>query len=135
MTRRTTRAPRPADGAVVRKPNPYSPKLLWRLAFGVALAVQLIAVYAPVGPGGPEITGLDKVVHILIFFAPALAALMMGIRARWALGILALHAPVSELIQHFALPQRDGDVFDVMADLMGVVLGGLAYMVWKRRHP
>ena len=135
MTRRTTRAPRPADGAVVRKPNPYSPKLLWRLAFGVALAVQLIAVYAPVGPGGPEITGLDKVVHILIFFAPALAALMMGLRARWALGILALHAPVSELIQHFALPQRDGDVFDVMADLTGVVLGGLAYMVWKRRHP
>lgn len=135
MTRRTTRAPRPADGAVVRKPNPYSPKLLWRLAFGVALAVQLIAVYAPVGPGGPEITGLDKVVHILIFFAPALVALMIGLRARWALGILALHAPVSELIQHFALPQRDGDVFDVMADLMGVVLGGLAYMVWKRRHP
>jgi VanZ family protein len=134
MTRRTTRAPRPADGAVVRKPNPYSPKLLWRLAFGIALAVQLIAVYAPVGPGGPEITGLDKVVHILIFFAPALAALMMGIRARWALGILALHAPVSELIQHFALPQRDGDVFDVMADLMGVVLGGLAYMVWSRRQ-
>lgn len=135
MTRRTTRAPRPADGAVVRKPNPYSPKLLWRLAFGVALAVQLIAVYAPVGPGGPEVTGLDKVVHILIFFAPALVALMIGLRARWALGILALHAPVSELIQHFALPQRDGDVFDVMADLMGVVLGGLAYMVWKRRHP
>jgi VanZ family protein len=108
---------------------------LWRVAFGVAIAVQLIAVYAPVGPGGPEVTGLDKVVHILIFFAPALAALMMGLRARWALGILALHAPVSELIQHFALPQRDGDLFDVMADLMGVVLGGLAYMVWKRRHP
>ena len=135
MTRRTTRAPRPADGAVVRKPNPYSPKLLWRLAFGVALAVQLIAVYAPVGPGGPEITGLDKVVHISIFFAPALAALMMGIRARWALGILALHAPVSELIQAVGLPHRDGDVFDVTADLGGVLLGGLAYVVWKRRHP
>jgi VanZ family protein len=135
MTRRTTRASRPADGAVVPNPPPYSPKLLWRVAFGVAIAVQLIAVYAPVGPGGPEVTGLDKVVHILIFFAPALAALMMGLRARWALGILALHAPVSELIQYFALPQRDGDVFDVMADLTGVVLGGLAYMVWKRRHP
>jgi VanZ like family. len=103
---------------------------LWR-----ALAVQLIAVYAPVGLAGPGITGLDKVVHVSIFFAPALALLMMGIRARWALGILALHAPVSELIQHFALPQRSGDVFDVMADLSGVVLGGLAYMVWKRRHP
>jgi hypothetical protein len=134
MTRRTTRAPRPADGAVVRKPNPYSPKLLWRLAFGVALAVQLVAVYAPVVPGGPEITGLDKVVHILIFFAPALAALMMGIRARWALGILALHAPVSELIQGFFLSHRSGDVFDMMADFGGVALGGLAYLVWSRRQ-
>jgi VanZ family protein len=135
MTPRTTRVAPSASGAGVRKPDPRTPKLLWRLAFGVALALQLIVVYAPSGPGGPEITGLDKVVHVFIFFAPALAALMMGIRARWALGILALHAPVSELIQHFALPQRDGDVFDVMADLMGVVLGGLAHMVWKRRHP
>ena len=135
MTRRTTRAPRRADGAVVRKPNPYSPKLLWRLAFGVALAVQLIVVYAPSGPSGPEINGVDKVVHALIFFGPAFAALMMGIRARWALGILLLHAPISELIQAVGLPQRDGDVFDVMADLGGVLLGGLAYVVWKSRHP
>ena len=135
MTRRTTRASRPADGAVVREPNPRAAKLRWRWAFGVALAVQLTVVYAPTAPGGPQINGLDKVVHILIFFAPALAALMMGLRARWALGILALHAPVSELIQHFALPQRDGDVFDAMADLSGVLLGGLAYVVWTRRHP
>jgi hypothetical protein len=75
------------------------------------------------------------VVHVFIFFAPALAALMMGIRARWALGILVLHAPISELIQAVGLSQRDGDVFDVMADLAGVALGGLAYMVWKRRQP
>jgi hypothetical protein len=145
MTPRTTRASRPADGAVVPGPDPGAPipsgpklgtpKLLWRLVFGVALAVQLVVVYAPSGPGGPEINGLDKVVHVLIFFGPALAALMMGIRARWALGILLLHAPVSELIQAVGLPHRDGDVFDVMADLGGVLLGGLAYVVWKRRHP
>lgn len=150
MTRRpTTPAPRPAAGDVVREPNPGTPKLRtqelptqerraqelrWRLACGVALGVQLIAVYSPHGLG-PGITGLDKVVHVSIFFAPALAVLMMGIRARWALGILALHAPVSELIQHFGLPQRSGDVFDVLADLSGVALGGLAYLVWKRRHP
>jgi hypothetical protein len=135
MTPRTTHVPPSALGAAVRKPDPRTPKLLWRLAFGVALALQLIVVYAPSGPGGPEITGLDKVVHVLIFFAPALAALMMGIRARWALGILVLHAPISELIQAVGLSQRDGDVFDVMADLAGVALGGLAYMVWKRRQP
>ncbi|MHB8187910.1 MAG: VanZ family protein [Dermatophilaceae bacterium] len=108
---------------------------MWRWALGVALAVQLIAVYSPHGPAGPEITGLDKVVHLSIFFVPAFAALMMGVRARWALGVLALHAPVSELIQHFGLPQRDGDVFDAMADLSGVLLGWLAYVVWTRRHP
>ena len=110
-------------------------KRLSRLAFGVALALQLIAVYSPQGLAGPGIPGLDKVVHVSIFFAPALALLMMGIRARWALGILALHAPVSELVQHFWLPQRDGDVFDAVADLSGVLLGGLTYVVWTRRHP
>jgi VanZ family protein len=94
----------------------------------------MVALYAPDGPAGPQISGLDKVIHVLIFAAPALAALMVGIRARWALGILAVHAPVSELIQHLVLPHRSGDVLDVMADLTGVVLGGWAYLVWNRRQ-
>ncbi len=151
MTRRpTTTASGPAAGADVSVPTPGGPKLptekpysqrlraqkrLWRVAFGVALAVQLIAVYSPQGLAGPGITGLDKVVHVSIFFAPALALLMMGVRARWALGILALHAPVSELIQHFFLPHRSGDVFDALADLGGVALGWFVYVVWDRRHP
>ncbi len=141
--RPTTPAPRPPAGTDVSVPTPGRPKaraqeprtLLWRLAFGVALGVQLIAVYSPHGLAGPGITGLDKVVHVSIFFAPSLALLMMGIRARWALGILALHAPFSELIQHFFLPERSGDVFDVLADLSGVALGWFAYVVWDRRHP
>jgi hypothetical protein len=121
--------------SVTGKSNPRMPKLLWRWAFGVALALQLIVLYAPNAPAGPEIPGLDKVIHASIFAAPALAALMVGIRARWALAILAVHAPISELIQHFALPHRNGDVLDVMADLGGVALGGLAYVVWNRRQP
>jgi len=104
------------------------------MAFGVALAVQLIIVYSPSGLAGPEVTGLDKVVHLVIFAAPAFAALMAGISAPWALGILAVHAPVSELVQHFALPHREGDVLDVLADLGGVALGGLVYLVWSRRR-
>ena len=99
------------------------------------MVMQLIAVYLSGGPPGPAINGLDKVVHVFIFAAPAFAALMAGIRIRWAVGILAVHAPVSELIQHFGLPHRSGDVLDVMADLGGVVLGGCAYMVWTRRQP
>ncbi len=129
MTGPSTSTPRATAGAVVRKPN-----RLWFLVFGVSLAVQLIVVYAPDGPAGPQINGLDKVIHVFIFAVPALAALMVGIRARWALGILAVHAPVSELIQDLVLTHRSGDVLDVMADLSGVVLGGWAYLVWTRRQ-
>ena len=138
MTAPGRSAPR-TSGAGVGNPGPgrprLSPRAWWRLTFAIAVAVQLIAVYAPSAPSGPDINGLDKLVHLSIFFVPSLAALMMGIPARWALGILALHAPVSELVQHFALPHRSGDVFDAAADLSGVLLGGLAYMVWTRRHP
>ena len=99
------------------------------------MALQLIALYSPQVPAGPQITGLDKVVHIFIFAGPTLAALMAGISAPWALGILAVHAPVSELIQHFALAHRSGDVFDALADFGGVALGALAYVVWSCRQP
>ena len=129
MTKLRRSAPGTAAGAFVRKPN-----RLWRLALILAVALQLIALYSPQVPAGPQITGLDKVVHICIFAGPALAALMAGISAPWALGILAVHAPVSELIQHFALSHRSGDVFDALADLVGVAIGGLAYLVWSRRQ-
>jgi hypothetical protein len=130
MTTRTPNGP----GTVASKRLPHRQVLLWRWALGVALAVQLIALYAPRAPAGPQVNGFDKVIHLSIFAAPALAALIVGIRARWALGILALHAPISELIQHLALPHRTGDVFDAIADLSGVLLGGLAYLVWDRRQ-
>jgi hypothetical protein len=130
MTRLPESAADTAASPVVRKP-----KRLWRVALVVAVALQLIALYAPRVPAGPQITGLDKVVHVCIFAAPALAALMAGISAPWALGILAVHAPASELIQHFVLAHRSGDVFDAMADFGGVALGALAYLVWSRRQP
>lgn len=129
MTKRPTSVPRTAVRPVVRKPN-----RLWRVAFGVALVVQLIVVYSPTAPAGPQINGLDKVIHVSIFAAPVLAGLMAGISAPWALGVIAVHAPLSELVQHFVLPHRSGDVFDVLADVGGVAVGGLAYLVWSRRQ-
>ena len=129
MTRRPERVEGPAAGASAARPD-----LLWLLGFGAVLAVQLIVVYAPQGPGGPQIAGLDKLVHLVIFALPVLAALMAGLRAPWVLGILAVHAPVSELVQHFALPRRTGDLLDMVADLAGVALGYLAFLVWNRRQ-
>jgi len=124
-----TATPRRAADAAESKPNPW-----WRWAFAVAVAVQLVALYAPDAAGGPEINGLDKVVHASIFAAPAFAALMLRVRTRWVVGLLVAHAPLSELIQHWALSQREGDVFDVAADIAGLLFGGLAYVVWNRRQ-
>jgi hypothetical protein len=130
MTGLPKSAPRPeVDSSAPRRNR------LWLVVLCLALAVQLLALYSPEVPGGPQIAGLDKVVHISIFAVPALAALMAGISAPLALGVLAVHAPVSELIQHFALSHRAGDVVDMMADLAGVVIGGLVYLVWRRRQP
>lgn len=129
MTRLPDRASGPLAGAL----TPRSSRLWW-LVLGVVLAVQLITLYSPEVTGAPPIAGTDKVVHALVFAAPALAALLAGISAPWALGILAVHAPLSELIQHVALSHRSGDVSDVVADFAGIALGWSAFMVWRRRQ-
>ncbi|KQZ91249.1 hypothetical protein ASD62_17290 [Phycicoccus sp. Root563] len=100
----------------------------------VVVAVHLAALYWPrvdiVGP----VTWTDKVVHVLLFGVPTVLVLRAWPR-RWALvGLLALHAPVSELVQHFLLPNRSGDPWDAVADLGGVVLGVTLAVVGRRRR-
>ena len=94
-----------------------------QVAFALTVAVQLCAVYWPrVDVQGP-VTWTDKVVHVLLFLVPTVVGLLAGVRPAHVVGALALHAPVSELAQHFLLAGRSGDVWDVVADLSGVVLG------------
>jgi hypothetical protein len=130
MTRVPESTPPPAAGPRVR-----GSRRRWRVALVVVVALQLISLYSPEVPGGPQVPGLDKLVHISIFAAPALAALMAAISAPLVLGVLVVHAPLSELIQHFGLSHRSGDVLDMTADLVGVAVGWLAYLVWSRRQP
>ncbi|WP_246074766.1 VanZ family protein [Marihabitans asiaticum] len=90
----------------------------------VLLLMQLVALYAPsAGSGGVPVS--DKVVHAVIFAAPVVSAAV----ARWRWGalavLLAVHAPLSELVQGALLPARSGDPWDVVADLVGVA-GGCA---------
>ena len=46
---------------------------------------------------------------------------------------MALHAPVSEVVQATLLPHRSGDRWDALADLTGVALGALLATVVLRR--
>jgi hypothetical protein len=106
-----------------------------------AVGLQLAVLYAPrvptVGTAGFPV---DKVVHVIVFLVPTVALVAAGVPRRWALGLMAVHAPISEVIQGLFFGARSGDVADVAADLTGVALG--AYLTrrggWgdpKRAHP
>ena len=99
--------------------------------FVVLLVTHLAALYWPrvdiVGP----VTWGDKVVHVLLFLAPTVAGLLAGVRPALLVALLALHAPVSELLQDHLLPNRTGDAWDAVADLGGVVLGVTSVVVGR----
>ena len=108
----------------------------WRIAFVAAVALQLYGVYAP-REAGPHvgIPQIDKVAHCFLFAAVAFTGLKVGVPARWLLGALVANAVLSEVVQHWLLPQRDGDPFDALADLAGVALGAWAASWANRRTP
>ena len=97
------------------------------MAFGAAMLVQLVVLYAPSSPADPPFAHADKVVHVLVFLVPAAVALLAGGPPRLVVVGFAAHAVVSEVVQHALLPGRAGDLLDVVADLVGVGLGVLAW--------
>jgi VanZ family protein len=97
-----------------------------RLVLAVAVVVHLVVLYAPRAPSTASTPGLDKLVHAAVFGAVAWAAVRCGVRRPVVGGVLAAHAVVSEVLQHFVLPHRSGDPLDAVADVVGVGLGLLA---------
>ena len=78
--------------------------------------------------GGKE-TPRQKMIGMMYL---VLTALLAGLPRRWVLGVLALHAPVSEVVQATLLSSRDGDVWDAVADLTGIGLALGAFLVIVR---
>ena len=73
-------------------------------AVALAVAVQAVVLYAPEAPGPPSpIPHGDKAVHAMVFALPVLVA-GLGRRGWWhvVVALCAVHAPVSEIIQHAA---------------------------------
>jgi VanZ like protein len=101
-----------------------------RWTFVVVLAVHLAVLYWPHSPstGGLPI---DKVVHAAIFGMVLWAAARAGLPVRPVAILLAVHAVVSELIQHYLLAGRSGDPTDSIADLAGVAI--VTVFLWRRK--
>ena len=108
-----------------------------RVAVGLAVAavvVQLFVLYWPVVTVEGPVSWTDKVVHLLVFAVPTYAVGRALGSVRTAVLVFAIHAPVSELVQHFLLPGRSGDVWDAVVDLVGVALGAAVLVVRARQR-
>lgn len=104
---------------------------------GLAVSAQLWGLYRVVGPPTSSwFPHADKLLHAAGFAVPvALLLLALGLHAvdrsqrltRRALvvvvAVFACHAGASEVVQDRFYANRTGDVLDVLADLVGVVLG------------
>lgn len=107
-----------------------APWLWW--AFVAAVIGHLLALYWPRVDLGGVPGGRDKLLHVLIFLVPTAVGLVVG-RHFWAVvGVMAAHAPLSELIQDMFLAGRSGDPLDAVADLVGVVLAAAGVGLWRR---
>lgn len=107
--------------------------LLWRALAVLALVVNLWVLYAP-RVSGPEVPGirLDWVGHALTFAALTFTALMARVPPALVLVLVTVNAAASEAIQHWFLPERTGDVTDLVADLVGVAVGWFGWR-WVSR--
>lgn len=95
----------------------------WQIAFAVGVLVQWWALYWPRPPSVQTGLPLDKVVHFALFAVVTYAGVHAGL-ARWLVALLMLgQALLSEAIQHFWLAQRGGDVWDLLADALGIAAG------------
>ena len=88
---------------------------------------------------GSSVQNLDKVMHISLFFLFAFSAIVGFIKqsqypklhfdaVKYVMGISAFLTITTEVLQHFVIPLRSFDVFDILADLAGIFLAFCFFM-------
>lgn len=111
-----------------------------RLGIVVLALILNIGFYLPRVPGAESIgvSGVDKVVHVLVFAltvwaAGRLLAPVQRFPVGWVVLVALVHAVLIEVVQLAVLPQRSGSVADLIADVIGIALGVAAWRVEQRR--
>jgi len=104
----------------------------WRVTFAGVLALSLVMLFSPAS-GASDVAVSDKLIHFLLFTALATTGRLAGAPAlQLAIGLVG-YAGASELLQA-ALPiERNGDVRDAVADVLGVATGlGIVSLASRR---
>ncbi|MCG7310241.1 VanZ family protein [Brachybacterium sp. ACRRE] len=108
------------------------------LVAGLALLAN-IGFYLPsvpdTGPAGP--VRIDTVYHVGVFALTVWAFGRLLAPARrfpigWVVLAAAAHAVIIEVLQGALLPHRSADPGDVLADLVGIAIGVLAWTAEQR---
>jgi len=93
-------------------------------AFWAALLLSAVVLLVPRAPSpGPDVPGLDKLVHAGVFCLLALTSCRRFGRRTTVAFALVGYAVGTEVVQGLVLPQRSAEVLDVGADLAGAALG------------
>jgi hypothetical protein len=80
----------------------------------------MIVLFVPTTGGVPVFPYADKLVHAATFALLAWTGVRVGLRTWPLLAALVAYAIGSEVVQATLLPERSGDVTDVLADVAGV---------------
>ena len=102
-----------------------------RGAFAVAVLVSFAVLFAPAADVPHAPYGIDKLVHASLFAALAFTGRWAGIARGPLAPLLVLYAAGSEVLQ--GLVGRDAAVGDWVADVVGLLLGLLAWQSLARR--
>jgi len=96
----------------------------------VLLASLYVLFWPSPAGGGLGPPGADKVVHGVLFGALAATALArFGPRRQVLVAVLA-YAAVSEVVQALLLSRRSGDLWDLVADVVGALAGWALARRW-----
>lgn len=98
-------------------------KINW-LGLAVFIAASIFTLYAALAPGD-DTAGLspwDKAKHFIVFYGLTFLATMALPRSRfWKIGGVLLAFGIGiEILQGLPIVGRDADIFDVVADTLGI---------------
>ncbi|MBK6871596.1 MAG: VanZ family protein [Kineosporiaceae bacterium] len=93
-----------------------------RTIFVVTVLVHLVALYSPKAGVASPVLGTDKIVHMALFGVVLYTGVRAGLAIKPLVIALLANAVISELAQYLWLARRSGDVWDAVADALGVLL-------------
>ncbi|WP_346619521.1 VanZ family protein [Blastococcus montanus] len=106
---------------------------LSRVVLALVLLVSVVVLFAPASDVPSAPAGVDKVVHLLLFAGLAISARWAGGRGTPVAAGLVLYAVASELVQGLTPLARSASPADLIADVVGVLVGSLAW-AWATRR-